>query len=498
VTNSPKDDYPYLPPRDGAQATPAIAAIQAQSRLWTWILRIVGSITALVLLIALICGTIVGRAAWRANSIASIERFGTNVWYLHQQPNQADPLPEALRDKLGDRWFSDVVEVSHRGEEYFEPPYPYSVGKLTEVDVGEICRVSGNFPKLQEFSIVTDLFSCQQIENWPRLTTLEKLDIESSKLNDADLAIIGRMKGLKHLRIAKANFTAAGLHELARLPSLEYLTLDKVHITPGVSSPVLGFASLTDLVINQSPEFNDQVIELFGSPPKLTTINFNRTPIGDRGLAQLLVNGIVKSLIISEGKLTDDIFKTLANYPAPNWLVLSAMPLTDAGLNALSGKTFPVLILDRTFMTDAAFQLLNNINGVEYVCFDDCKVMGIGVRNLKSGTVLDHLDVTGPSLTPSGIKALAQAPCRTLDLNGANIGDQELLLFVPNSYLSRLNVAETQITDEGLRAFYAARRRHFTKRDWEETLVVSRDPFGNDDFSFLTSEPSGSDAPRGD
>lgn len=440
----------------------------------------------LLVLVGSIGGIIVGRAAWRARSIASIERFGSYVSYEHNQPNQVDLLPEFLRERLGDRWFSEVAKVEHRGEDYFEPPFTF--GKLTEEDVAEICRVSGTFSGLREFLIETDLFSCRHLENWPQLTSLEELSINCARISDADLAIIGRMKGLKRLSLTRARFTAAGLQELAGLPLLEDLTLDKVQLTAGGATPVQGFAALTDLVINQSPEFDDEVISLFGSPPQLATINFNQTPIGDRGLAQLIRSGKVKSLIISDGKLTDACTKIIADYPAPGWLVLSGMPLTDASLKAFAGKPFPTLILSHTQVTDEAFRTLNEIPNVDYVSFSKSKVTGIGVNYLKPEIKLDSLDVSGLALTAEGIRALTKARTKRLALYGAQFGDQELMLFVSNSQLERLEAAGTQVTDEGLRAFYAARRRHFTNRGWEEKLAVVRDAFGNDDDVIPTSE----------
>lgn len=487
MNTAPDDvDYPYSPRNNAAQATTITAALNARSRIWTWIFRIVGSILCLLVLVTTICGIIVGRAAWRARSIASIERFGTNFTYLHQQAGQADWLPEALRDGLGDRWFSEVVEVNHRGEDYFEPPFTF--GKLTETDVGEICKVCGDVPKLRKFLIATDLFSCRQIENWPRLAHLEALDLESVRLSDTDLAIIGRMTGLKQLRLSGARFTSAGFEHLARLPLLENLTLDKVRIELSPSSSPQGFSALKDLVVSQSPGFNDDAIAIFGSPPQLDTVNFNRTPIGDRGLAQLLRSGKIKSLIISEGKLTDACTSFIANHPAPSWLVLSGMPLTDSSLKAFTGKVFPTLILDHTLVTDEAFLTVNEIQNVNFVSFSDSKVTGIGVGYLNPEITLDYLDVAGPSLTPGGIKALATGRIRKLSIHGANFGDKELMLFVPNDRLEHLEVAGTQVTDQGLRAFYTARRRHFTKREWEEKLAVVRDPFGNDDSLIPTNE----------
>jgi hypothetical protein len=52
--------------------------------------------------------------------------------------------------------------------------------------------------------------------------------------------------------------------------------------------------------------------------------------------------------------------------------------------------------------------------------------------------------------------------------------------------------AETEsITDQGLKVFYIARSKRW-KTPWDQqTLIVSRDPFGNDEPSSLFADPTG-------
>jgi hypothetical protein len=109
-------------------------------------------------------------------------------------------------------------------------------------------------------------------------------------------------------------------------------------------------------------------------------------------------SGKIHSLIVRDGRLTDAAFELLTDYPPPGWLVLSGMPLTDAGLATLAGKNFPVLILDHTAVTDEAFRALNKINGVEFVSLSNSKVTGSGASWLRTDRILDDLDVGGPNL----------------------------------------------------------------------------------------------------
>jgi len=426
-------------------------------------------------------GVVAYRTVRQAWLVADLEQRGAYVGYWHEQPGNQDGLPEFLRQRVGDRWWSDVCHFSHNGDSYWGSGFSYH--EFTEADIRDICTACGTFRKLQKFEIKSNLFSCDQISNWPHLQRLEELDVESVKLSDADLAIIGRMKGLKTLRIASARMTGDGLGHLARLPVLEELTLDRVHFSNSGSAISQGFASLKSLVVGSSPEFGDDAIACFGSPPQLEDVNFNRAPIGDRGLAQLLQSGKVRSLIINEGLMTDASFAQIANYKAPGWLVLSGMPLTDAGLKALAGKEFPTLILDHTALTDQAFGVLTNIKGLEYVSLSDTKISGVGAGDLNGDPKLKHLDLSGVTLTQKGTQALAQVQCSELDLSRTFIGDRELMVLAANDNLVELDVTGTAVTLNGIEAFFKTRKTRLKAAGLPDTLTLIAILSGGDEFN---------------
>jgi hypothetical protein len=346
---------------------------------------------------------------------------------------------------------------------------------LTPEDVAAICAACRSFSRLRSFSINSDCFTCDKISDWPQLSQIEELQVGSVRLSDADLAIIGRMTGLKSLKIGYAKISSDGIAHLARLPRLESLTFESVTLNISRLKNSQGFGALKSLIVDRSPDVADDAILSFGSLPQLEDVNFQRTSVGDRGLARLLQSGKVRSLIIGEGQVTDGGMALLANHTAPGWLVLSHMPLTDAGLKALAGKEFPTLILDHTETTDEAFRELAEIKVLDFVSLSDTKITGTGASYLRGDQALAHLDLSGAALTPAGIAALAKVKASALDLSRTKIDDKQLMLFADTDKINSLNVAETQVTAEGVRSFYIARERRLQSVGREEALVLECD-----------------------
>jgi len=461
--------YPYAP-RPAAPSPserPARRQILPWRALWRWSLRAAAIVGAALLIVTIVVGVFAYRAARQAWLIADLERQNSTIVYDQPTGNESS-LSTYLRESYGDAWWGDVREVSLRTDGYwssfFYPPI--------SDDVASFSVACGRFSKLRKFEVASEHFSCRYISNWPHLENLEELVVESANLTDADLATIGRMIGLKRLRLGTATITGEGLGHLSRLPNLESLTLSKVQLTSSKLSPESGFQALKSLVIGQSLEFDDKAIGCFGSPPNLEEINFNRTLLGDNGLAQLMKSGKVRSLIVNDGQVTDAGLASLTNYAAPRWLVLSGMPLTDQGLKALGGHEFPVLVLDRTVITDEGFRTLANVKGLEYVCLANTKVNGTGVSALGSDAPLKHLDLSGAPLTRAGIQALANANISELDLSQTAIGDQELLLFANSDTLTSLDVQNTSVTYDGVRTLYKTRRSRLKSAGAIEKLSV--------------------------
>ena len=470
-------EYPYLP------RVPAPTAVQPRTTssrpfpwrtIARWLFRGVAATAALIVIALLVAGIALFQAASQAWSLADLEQSGAQITYWHQYPTNEDTLSQSWRDRLGDHWWSEPREISYTTDGYSSGLWGYRF--WTEDDVKQFCSTCGRFGRLQKFTISTDHFSCEQIADWPNLTQLEELDVESSRLTDTDLAIIGKMTGLKRLRIAKAKVTTSGLAALAKLPNLEGLWLHQVDVRVSGGVPSEGFKALSNFGVGESPSFDDEVITSLGPLPAVEDVQFDQAPIGDEGLSHLLRSGKISYLSVGEkNTLTNQCLVELAQHEAPRSVILSGESITDSGLSALADKEFPTLVFRGASLTDDAFVELAKIKRLDELSILDAKVTGSGVEMWPADRRLQALDLSGNPLTDKGIGLLAKANCSELVLGRTEINDQQLMLFAGRDDLASLDVTETNVTPEGVKAFYEARKRRHKASGMAESLTLTCD-----------------------
>jgi hypothetical protein len=457
------DEYPY---KSGGSAHIFINS-DIKPWLWRmrWFKRLILTAVWVVGILLIFAGYVAYRAVTLALLVGELEQRGCRVQYLHERSGQKDPLPEFLRDRLGNHVWSEVGCVSY---------YDFYRGgeSLTAEDLNVVCNTCRKFPNLRLFIIESNHFSCDQIRNWPCLDRLEELQINSTKLNDADLAIIGKMPNLKFLKLYYAKIRSEGLGSLAKLKQLEGLGIYEVEFTQSAPQVTSGFVALKHLGMENSSKFGDEGVLALGPLPSLEKVTFNRMPVGDRTLEHLVEGGKVQTLIMNDSRVTDAGLKHADKCAAQLSLHLAGSMVTNEGLKALSGLQVSSLVLGSTAVTDDGLRHIADIQGLEYLSLDDTRVSGGGVSWLDRGEPLPALHLSGAPLTQEGIAVLAKARCTVLNLSRTWIGDKELMMFAGQNDLGELNVSETKVTIEGIRAFYRARKPRLGR---DEALVVVSD-----------------------
>ena len=395
-----------------------------------------------------------------------IEQFsGSSVRYAHQYPYNEDQLSESLRERLGDHIWTEVLDFSH-------VDWSKRRDDLNSAEVDFLCNACGHFPRLRSFTMMSCHFSCEQMKDWPCLATLEEVSIWSSKLDDDDLAIIGKMSRLKSLSLIGAKISAKGLAGLEKLSRLEVLSLTDVEFSGDSKSGATALPRLKRLEIENCSKMHDDAIVAMGKLPALEDFVSNRTALGDRTIAHIVNNGSLHLLIMNESLVTDSGLKLLAGFQRPLSLHVANANVTNEGLKSLAGIPIESLVLADTAVSDDGLVAIGMLKSPWYLSLERTKVTGTGLTCCDPNGRIANLTLEGTPLVPAGVALLAKLNVDQLSLAKTPIGDTELLLFTNNDQISSIDVRSTKVTADGIKRFYEQRQKRLAASGRQEKLLV--------------------------
>ncbi|MCB1282245.1 MAG: hypothetical protein KDB18_12065, partial [Salinibacterium sp.] len=152
-------------------------------------------------------------------------------------------------------------------------------------------------------------------DDLPALAGLERVEdlafTGNAWLNDADLEVICRMKGLRRLLVGgngfqSAEFGARGMRALARHPSLRAVGLDQVRLTSSDVEPLFTKGNWEEIGFNSVTGLNDQMIDnLAGRNPGLRRLTIQDCPSFDGSGLRAFDSSQLEVLDISGGGLAD-------------------------------------------------------------------------------------------------------------------------------------------------------------------------------------------------
>src|SRR5262249_19006449 len=315
--------------------------------------------------------------------------------------------------------------------------------------------------------------------------------------NDTDVARVAGLRTIKRLDLSLTYVSDAGAERLKALDGLEELNL---------------FAA----------EFiTDAAMAFLRGNRRLEALNLRGTDVTDTSLAYIAELSSLKSLDISFTQITDVGLEHLASLAGLEELTLGGNKISGASLHVLkllpklrklsfygiqrrnAGWCWAPVVTDLELETISRLGSLEDLNVGFGVALgtprpDDlgpadgeaeCRIAGgprvadVGVGKLTALKKLRVLDLSGASITVSGVNALASLPnlqrlslwnvkalddrsaaslssiptLTSLDLSNTSIGDDTLARLGRLPKLRRLYVNETKVTPEGLAAY---RKQH--------------------------------------
>ena len=216
------------------------------------------------------------------------------------------------------------------------------------------------------------------------LSTLESLNIISTKFNDDWVAPIGKLTNLKTLRLTNnGKLTDAGMAQLAGLKNLENFSFVGTQMTGKAYARFEGFT-------------------------KLTRVSHRGSSIDDEGLRQLcdhLPN--LESLSLAHAKFTDAGAPHLAKLTKLKGLELGTSKATPQALKHIAKLPLEYLQLGEGFESGAAIAFIKDIATLRRLTLTNAQgITDTDLQGLAGLTQLTHLEIGKMPLPDERIPAL--------------------------------------------------------------------------------------------
>jgi hypothetical protein len=174
-----------------------------------------------------------------------------------------------------------------------------------------------------------------------------------SRISDADLAILERLRDLDVLTLGGPQITDHSLSFLKGHTSLRQLALFGANVSGAGLAQLDGFTHLEGLELHGCPITNKGLAQLVRFP-NLRALNLNRTATGDAGLAEVARVANLGCLYLDGTRVTDSGMSHITGLTKLRELSLAGTQVTDRGLEQLKALTaLRRLRLERSLVTDA-------------------------------------------------------------------------------------------------------------------------------------------------
>ena len=161
-----------------------------------------------------------------------------------------------------------------------------------------------------------DPYDAAFFEHVGHLTTLESLNIISTKFNDEWMAPIGKLTNLKVLRFTNnGKITDAGMVQLAGLKNLETLSIVGTHITGKAYAQFEGFTKVTRVSHRGSSIDDEGLRQLCDHLPNLESLSLAHAKFTDVGAPHLAKLTKLKGLEVGASKATPQALTHIAKLP---------------------------------------------------------------------------------------------------------------------------------------------------------------------------------------
>jgi peroxiredoxin/Leucine-rich repeat (LRR) protein len=279
---------------------------------------------------------------------------------------------------------------------------------------------------------------------------LRAIQFLRSDPDDAALKHVGRLTGLKTLRVDSPNVGDEGIAWCAGLRELVYLNAGGTKITDKSLKVIGRLGSLQGLHLDYTAVSDRGLVELSG----ITSIQYlglNRTGVTDAGIAHLGDLRELRLVRLSETAVTDKALEYFSKLPNLEELDLDSTAVTDHGMATL--KKLPRLrrlTISRTDITDAGLAEVSGFKSLEALTLPK-HITDKGIGHFTGLASLRELNLDDTEATGKCLESLKDLPSlKTLSLAG-KVKDDDLANLKNFPELAELRIQNAPITDKGMR-----------------------------------------------
>ncbi|MEZ6131414.1 MAG: protein kinase [Planctomycetaceae bacterium] len=317
-----------------------------------------------------------------------------------------------------------------------------------------------------------------------RLPFLATLICSNSNVDDADIAALGDLPGLRNIYLWKTKITDAAVRSLTRYPNLEILHLTDTAVTDAAIRELSVLRHLLSLVAARCG-ITDAALPSLYNQSKMEILQLLDTKCTEAGILDLQKHlpgcEIVSDYTGEDRRVADWIVGMggivglevegvgFRNFGGDDGTPRSRFKVAtigldnnphfkDADLTKLSGlQQLKGLVLTGCQVNGSGFRGLNDVPQLESLYLSDTQVTDEFLTELKRIPKLRVVHLNGTQVTDAGVAVLAEIPRLTwIELIKCNVSDACIESLSRLQNLQRLDVSRTKMTQQGIDALKAA------------------------------------------
>lgn len=158
----------------------------------------------------------------------------------------------------------------------------------TQISNSSITRISKHFPNLRQLSLAEANINDEQLSHLSTLP-LEILHLGGTKVSDAGLESLGKIRSLKRLILYQTNVTGIGLDSLKDLTNLHVLILSETAVNADGIANLTMLPQLKDLNLYDCKKLNDQALAPLSRLSGLSELTLNNSGMSEATIEKLRV-----------------------------------------------------------------------------------------------------------------------------------------------------------------------------------------------------------------